>query len=202
MTFKEIQDDVLLDRFDETQRGAVKSAINSRYGRMWAVEPWTFKRALVSHNLSADDDSFTLADVGLQKVESIHSNLPSDFSRWYSDRPEMALDWASENAGISNAFTVIGNTVRLDRPLSSGAAIWILGQLKWERLVDDNDVPLIPEEYHGALVQGAASDMLLREADPTWQGEEKMYQEQVAEMRLSYLSNQPLARTAYPSWPY
>jgi hypothetical protein len=76
VTFKEIQDAVLLDRFNETQRAAIKFAINSRYGRVWAQEPWAFKRVWVDHSLSAGEDSFTLADVGLQTVEAVFTDLP------------------------------------------------------------------------------------------------------------------------------
>jgi hypothetical protein len=201
VTFKQIQDAVLLDRFNETQRAAVKFAINSRYGRMWAVEPWSFKRALVSYSMPYDGDEVTLSDLGLQKVDAVWSDLPSSFTRLYSDRPEFAIDWADENRGTSSAFTLIGNTVRLDRPVSAATDLLALGQLKWVPLVDDTDVPLIPEEYHFALVQGGAADMLLRESDPTWQGEEKGFTDQVNEMRLSYLSNQSMPRMAYPAWP-
>lgn len=202
MNFLEIQNAVKLDRFNESQRAAIKDAINSRYGRLWALEPWSFKRALVSHSLSVDEDEFTLADVGLQKVEGIWSDLPSDFSRLYSDRPEFALDWSDANGGTSAAFTLIGNTIRMDRPVVSATELQILGELLWEPLVADGDIPLIPLEYHYALVQGAAADLLLREADPTWQSEEKQYTDQVNEMRVAYMSNQRMARSAYPSWPY
>lgn len=201
MTYKEIQDAVLLDRFDETQRAAIKFAINSRYGRLWALEPWSFKRALVSFAVSAGDSEFTLTELGLQKVEAVFSDLPSDFTRMYADRPEMALQWAETSSGTSAAYTLMGDTLRLDRPPTSATDLLVVGQKKWAPLVNDSDVPLIPAEYHFALVVGAAADMLLREADPTWQGEEKSFNDQVNEMRMSYMSNMQ-TQTAYPSWPY
>ncbi len=201
MTYKEIQDAVILDRFNESQRAAIKFAINSRYGRMWALEPWSFKRALVSYTMPLSASTVTLAALGLQKVESIHTDLPASFTRLYADRPEMALDWSDTTGGHSYAFTLIGDSIRLDRPSLTSNDLQILGQLKWSKLVNDADVPLIPEEYHFALVPGAAADMLLRESDPSWQGEEKSFNDQVAEMRLSYMSNQTMARSAYPAWP-
>ncbi len=202
MNYLEIQNQVMLDRFSEQQRTAIKFAINSRYGRVWALEPWSFKRSLVSLNVAALDDRFTLAEVGLQKVEAIWSDLPSDFTKLLSDRPELALDWADTNSGNASAFSLIGNTVRLERPVTSSTDLLVLGQLLWTPLVADTDVPLIPLEYHGMLVAGAAADMLLRESDPTWQGEQQSYNDQVNEMRMSYMNVQPLARSAYPSWPY
>jgi hypothetical protein len=201
MTFKEIQDAVLLDRFNETQRAAIKFAINSRYGRVWAQEPWAFKRVWVDHSLSAGEDSFTLADVGLQTVEAVFTDLPSSYRRMYSDRPELARDTASVNAGVTAAFSLVGDTIILDRSISAATDFQVLGHLAWTPLVDDTDVPLLPLEYHFALVTGAAADMLLRESDPTWQGEEKSYNDQVQEMQKAYMSQQPMARSAYPAWP-
>ena len=202
MTFKEIQDNVLLDRFNETQRAAVKQKINSRYGRMWALEPWSFKRVLVEHSLLSGEDEITLAELGLQRVEVIYTDVPSDFTRLYGDRPENALSWASENNGIQGAFTMIGDTIRLDRPGSTASNLLIIGEQKWVPMVGDLDEPLIPAEYHGAIVDGAAADMLLREADPTWQGSQQSYTDQVGEMRYAYMSNHRLVQSAYPSWPY
>lgn len=201
MNFLEIQNDVLLDRFNESQRAAVKVRINSRYGRLWALEPWSFKRALVTHSPATDATQVTLATLGLQKVEGIWSDLPANFTKLYGDRPELALNWQDTVQGTMYGYTLIGDTIKFDRPVRASTDLQILGELKWTPLVADIDIPFIPVEYHPALSAGAAADMLLREADPTWQGEEKSFNDQVNEMRLSYMSNQRMAQAAYPSWP-
>ncbi len=202
MTFLEMQEAVLLDRFDERQRAPIKDAINSRYGRLWALEPWSFKRIIVEHSLLSGEDSVTLTDLGLQKVETVWSDLPSDLTRLAADRPELIYQHASTTSGTPYGFSIVGDTVYLDRPLSSNATLAFIGEAKWTPLVADGESPLIPAEYHMAIVAGAAADMLLREADPTWQGEEKLFVDQVNEMKLSYMSNLRMAQTAYPSWPY
>lgn len=201
MTFKEIQDAVILDRFTELQRGAVKFAINSRYGRVWALEPWAFKRDAVTFSLLTGQSSITLEDLGLQKVDGVWSDIGNDWEGMYSDRPEDFYTYANQTGGRQYAFTVLNNEIRFDRALTSNTNFVAVGELKWQPLVEDTDVPLLPEEYQYALVQGAAADMLLREADPTWQAEEKQWTDQIVELRLAYMGNTRQTQTAYPSWP-
>ncbi len=203
MTYKEIQDAIILDRFNETQRAAIKFAINSRYGRMWALEPWSFKRGFVYTAVGASG-SFSLEDVGLQKVETIHRPLAGSSGRYAaleSTRPELSAgDWVSQ-PGTPVGFTVSNGEVVMDKGFVPNTSVAVFGELAWQPLVDDTDVPLIPQEYHFALVSGGAADMLLRESDPSWQGEEKSFNDQMAEMRISYMSQQRTAHTAYPAWP-
>lgn len=201
MNFLEIQNAVLLDRFSEAQRNAVKDQINSRYGRVWALEPWSFKRTSVEYMLPAGDDDITLTQLGLQKVDAVYKGRANGFEKLYGDRPENFNTYAMTTGGRFYAFTVVGDTIVFERPPTTGETITVIGELKWTPLVNDGDIPLLPREYHYALVQGAASDMLIREADPTWQGEEKQWTDQIVEMRLAYMGNTRALQGAYPPWP-
>jgi hypothetical protein len=205
MTFKEIQDAVILDRFNETQRSAIKFAINSRYGRVWALEPWSFKRVQVPVPILPGLNEVSLEALGLQSVEAVHtyssaSQLQFDrLSAMYPDRFVEERYLGGNDKPYS--WSIHTGALRVNSTALLGYTVYALGQKKWVPLVDDTDEPLLPEEYHFILVVGAAADMLLRESDPTWQGEEKAYNDQVNEMMRSYMSQQPMARTAYPAWP-
>ncbi len=206
MNFLEIQDAVKLDRFSETQRAAIKFAINSRYGRVWAMEPWTFKRTVVTATVLANSHIVSLESLGLQDVISMYFQQTTDrpYEELLNIRPE---DWIETYGGLPNAspaaFTIQGGLIRTrtNAPTNVDRVFSVLGDLAWVPLEDDTDVPLLPLEYHGMLVAGAAADMLLREADPTWQGEQQAFNDQVNEMKQTYLSSQPMSRSAYPAWP-
>jgi hypothetical protein len=169
---------------------------------MWALEPWSFKKGWVDATVPADGSTLSLSGLGLQTVEAVYSYEPNYFRQIASIHPTGALGTSATTVGRQEEFYVTGGDLYFDRRAVAEMDVSILGSLKWQKLVDDGDVPLIPEEYHYALVMGAAADMLLRESDPSWQGEEKGFNDQVAEMRIAYMGNQPMARTAYPSWPY
>lgn len=203
LTFKEIQDAVLSDRFAESKRGAAKHWINSRYGRLWAMEPWSFKLVAVEADLDADDGTVTLASLGLQRVHAVYGGVGAGFYSLVADRPEDYHTYARTTGGSSYSFTVIGNTIILDKANPTAQTLTIVGEAKWAALVEDTDVPLIPSEFHWALVLGATSEGLRVENDPTWQGPEHDWMANIVDMRNSYLTNVSTFGDSSPTWaPY
>lgn len=198
MTFQEIVNEVLFDRFAETRRASVERYVNSRYGRVWAQEPWTFKRIAVSTSMS--DSDVTLEELGLQRIEGVWQTRGNYNYDMFPNRPEDFFFWVSEVGGVPYNYTVYGDTLHLERSPSSTTDFVVLGEKKFVPLEDDGDVPLIPEEFHMMLVHGAASEGLRMENDPTWQGFEQDYQAYLQDMKLSYLTAVRNFGDAYPAW--
>jgi hypothetical protein len=203
MTFKEIQDAVLTDRFAELKRAEVKNWINSRYGRLWAMEPWSFKLGIVESPVLSGVTSLSMSALGFQRLHAIYGDYGSGlgYRRLDSDRPEDFHLWALARNGRTVSFTVIGDAIMLDQGSSAGQTLTLLGERKWAPLVDDTDVPLIPAEFHWGLVHGATSEGLRIENDPTWQGAEQDWQANINDLRLSYLTNVMGYSDSSPAWP-
>lgn len=198
MTFLEIVNEVLFDRFSEARRPSIKRYVNARYGRIWAQESWSFKRAVVSTSTSSQ--TLSLDTLGLQRVEAVFRVNGNFWRSVGAVRPEDYYDWATAVGGSPIGFTVIGDTLHLDRSPSSTETLYILGELEFTPLVNDGDVPLIPEEFHMMIVHGAASEALRMENDPTWQGFEQDYQAYLNDLRLGYLTAVRTYGDSYPAW--
>lgn len=200
MTFLESVNEILTDRFSEAKRTAAKRAYNTRYGRIWAQEPWSFKLGFATYAVSAGASS-----VALNTLQRIHSFKDISTSPTYLDmdaeRPEDHLNHASGTSTIPSGFTVINNTVYFDNPLSSARTFKAMGELKFVPLVADGDVPLLPEEFHQTPIHGAISDLLRLENDPSWNAAEQDYQAGIQDMRKSYLSQVLLPVSVSPAWP-
>jgi len=200
MTFLEIVNEVLFDRFGENRRASVQRYVNARYGRVWASEAWTFKRIVVPTSVTAGVGSVTLASLNLQRVEAIYRASSSVYYDLPSTRPEDFLTWATTNGGVSEGFTVYGDSIQLERSPSSTTTFHVLGEQRFSPLVSNGDEPLIPPEFHMMLVHGAASEALRMENDPTWEGFEQDYQAYLQDMRMSYLTSVRNYGDVFPTW--
>jgi len=200
MTFEEIQDAVLSDRFGESKRADAKRWINHRYGRMWAQEPWNFKISVASYSLAQNATTASLGS--FQRVIAVFDDTISPLYRPVEAmRPADFYSWATRSAGIPVGFTVIGDNIRFDAPASSARTYTVIGELEFTELVNDSDVPLIPAEFHQTLVHGAISEGLRLENDPTWQAAEEDFRAGVEDMKKGYLTPVRNFVSAYPAWP-
>ena len=202
MTFLEIVNEVLFDRFSESRRESIKRYVNARYGRVWSAESWTFKRIAVTVAQAANDNSIALADIGIQRVEGIWRTQGNYNYNVDPLRPEDYFKWTSAVSGTPYDFTIHGDTIYLDKSPSSTESLIVLGEKKFVAMTTDGESPLIPSEFHMMLVHGAASEALRMENDPTWQGFEQDYQAYLADMKSSYLTAVRNYNDSYPSWPY
>lgn len=200
MTFLELQNFVLSDRFDESKRAEIKRHLNTRYGRIWAQEPWTFK--LGFEDFSVTQGTQTAA---LSSLTRVHDFKDTSTSPSYLDvhplRPEDYQEFRSSQSGVPYAYTVIANTIRFDRPMDQNRTFTAMGELAFDELVADGDVPLLPTEFHGTIAYGAISDALRLENDPSWASAEQDYQQGIADMRRSYLTQISNMIDHAPSWP-
>lgn len=200
MTFLELQNAVMSDRFGEHKRASVKQLINYRGGRLWASEPWTFKILNSTLTLLNGSQSVSLGD--FQRLFAVYD---ASTGTWpiplYSMRPEDFYDRATSSPGLPGEFSVYNGTLYADRVAPSDRTLRVVGEQKWEDLVADGDVPLLPTEFHYLLVPGAISEGLRRENDPSWQAEEAAYQAGVADMRMAYLTELRTYEDHSPAWP-
>jgi hypothetical protein len=195
MTFKEIQDAVLSDRFAERQRGDIKQWVNSRYGRLWAAEAWSFKVDTEPVVIPAGDNSASLGS--FQRLFGIWRGT----SAVPAIRPEDFYEGTVEAAGFPSGMTVVGGRIILDRKAEQDTTFTVLGEKRWTPMSADGEEPLIPEEFHFMLVHGAASEGLRLQNDPTWQGFEQDWIANVQDMKSAYLTPMRTFGDSFPAWP-
>lgn len=200
MTFLEIVNEVLFDRFAETRRSSIERYVNARYGRVWAQEPWTFKRDAVTTSVAGGVSSVLLSTLGMQRIEGVWRVQGNYNYEIDSSRPEDFFHWVTSVGGVPYNFTVYGNTLHLEKSPSSTTDVVVLGELAFTELDNNTDVPLLPSEFHMMLVHGAASEALRMENDPTWQGFEQDYLAYLQDMKMGYLTAVRSYGDAYPSW--
>jgi hypothetical protein len=149
------------------------------------------------------DSSIGLTALGLQRIISVWdaTTFGTSNRELFAERPEDFHRYAVSAGGRNYGFTVIGDTLVLDRPVNTATDLIVVGEQKFQRLVNDTDVPLIPEEFHDLLTYGAASDGLRNENDPTWNGFEQDYIAGLEDMKKGYLTAVHNYTDAYPAWP-
>lgn len=195
-----MQDVVLHDRFDESQRSNAKEWINFRYARLWAKENWTFKQTTTTVSVALDGSSAPLG--GLKRVFAVYDQTVSPlYNEVPGIQPSEFYGDATRTSGIPVGFTVIGDNIIFDSPVSSGRTYLVFGELEFTELSADSDEPLVPAEFHRVITHGAISEGLRQENDPTWQAAEEDYKNGYEDMKGSYLTSVIPYRGAYPSWP-
>lgn len=200
MTFKQLQDDVLLNKFDESMRPSVKNWINYRYGRVWASEDWTFKYALVTYNVALGATTIPLGTIQ-HPVALWDTSISPSYIPMAGSRPETFYNTASTAASTPVGFTVVGTNIILNQPVSQARNYQVFGELAFTALSADADVPLIPSEFHLMLSHGAAAEGLKDRNDPFWQDKDAAFQVGLEDLKKGYLVNVRTYGGYYPSWP-
>lgn len=199
MTFLELQNATMNDRFDESQRGDVKNWINSRYWQLWNEEEWSFRYAtdLVSVTSGSQTVGSLPTDFGdvrsLQRGDgtTLASLDPVSFNRTYYDARAVY-------SGLPEAYTVVDGVVSVGPASSETATDYqLVYEREYTKLVLDAAIPEIPEGAELALVYGASAMGLQLQNDYTWQFQETLYQGELATMRRSYLRDRRDSNAQY-----
>lgn len=189
MTFLEIQDAVLANLFDETERANVKTWINLRYGWLLAMEEWTF--------LNATDPVIVTA--GSQTVSGLPTNFGVAIGMWDSDGAPMQgyQDWkaflTTYNAnrgttGSPEAFTVIGDTILVGPTPDTTASDFLLAyELEAQAMAADGDEPILPPLFHRSLVSAARAEGMKERHNPAWRDVEQNFIASIDAMKRRYL---------------
>lgn len=192
MTFKELQDAVIADVFDESDRGSVKDWINNRGRLMWGMSEWTFRRSSANVTVTT----------GSNQV----SNLPADFEimvdlfrddgfqlKMFEEYREFAETYlGTDNAwvGPPEACTVLAGNQILVGPVSNvTSSTYLLAyEQAWTELVNDSDVPGFPTDTHLALVFAAKADGMVLKNILLNEPLEQRFQEYLAGMQRDYVT--------------
>lgn len=171
MTFRQLQDAVLEDAFDESKRGDVKNWIIARHAWVWDLNEWTFRFGTASIVFTA----------GSQLVGSVPSNfrlaiamydangsplVPVRDIRAFFDRYNANL---GQSGGAPEAFTVVGDTITVG-PAGDGSTGLLIYEKSKPALVNDGDLTGLPDGYDLMLVHGGKAEGFKLGNVPLWQG--------------------------------
>lgn len=169
MTYKQLQDEVIDLRFDESKRAKVKSWINIGYQRLWAYRNWSFKNvapvgvtATITNNIAS-----LAAPADFAKVTALYSPTTGDRMRYlppdlWDENYRTPLGLSS---GIAGDFTVVDRNIFVG-PAQAGSFplaykrrlahvdpnVGVIGGV----MVNDGDQPLWPAEHDYLLIFEAA----------------------------------------------
>ncbi len=199
MDFVQLQDAVMSDRFDESQRGDVKNWINSAYWQIWVAEEWEFRYATKSVTVTSGSQTVTALPTDLGPTRSLSRSdgqklvsLPLvEFERLYfnNDNPE---------TGAPEAYTVLDGSMLVGPTSNVTATDYLLVyEREYTALSLDGDTPLTPQGADFALVFGAAQIGLKIQNDFTWQFFAQDFQAQLDALRRGYLADR---RDSYPQF--
>jgi hypothetical protein len=201
MNFLEIQNEVITNRFDASQRPQVKNWINFKYGRLWALENWTFKYQLTTLSVSSGATSIARGTVG-DIIRIWDKTISPGYSGVLAVRPEDLWDVGSQTTtGAPYEFSVIGNTIYFERPMEQNRTFQVISTIPFTALINDGDNPLLPSEFHYLLVSGATAVGLTRENDPAATQFEQDWQNGIDDLKSAYLTSLRTANDSYPDWP-
>lgn len=203
MNFKAIQDAVIKSTFDESDRADIKTWINHRYGTLMDQNEWTFTQGTANVTVTAGSQAVSNLPVdlgivlGLQRVDG----TPLEAIPEYRKFAARFLGASNAQAGRPCAFTSWGGQVLVGPTSNESSAAYLLTYEKNVTLLDDDtDIPVLPAEYHLALVFGAKADgaklssILL--ADPF----EQQFDADVQAMTRKYLVSVRGANTQMPAY--
>jgi len=203
MTFKQLQDEVILRRFNENYRASIKSWLNTRYSAIWALDDWHFKHVKgAALAVTAGDASPTMpSDFGKseglydQRGDRLRFLAPNNWRDRYLDPTVSAIDppydytvvareiWLGPAPSVSRTFTLA-----YERRLShvdSGTGLAAAGVM-----VNDGDQPIWEAEYDYLLVIDACILGQQMTQDPTWRELVPQRDELLASLREDLIGGQ------------
>jgi hypothetical protein len=112
VTFLQIVNSVLSDRFDESLREDAKNWVNHRLGWIWDLEPWTFRDGTANVTVTAGSQAVTNAPTDLGPIRAM---LRSDGTRLRALQPDEFFSSYYNNTAISTAqpeaYTVVNGSI-------------------------------------------------------------------------------------------
>lgn len=188
MTFKNIVDAILSDRFPENQRGNAQNWVNHRYWWLWSLEEWPFKKATDAVTISSGSQIVTGLPTDLKTVFALYGpNGPLERIRDHNDFFERYLGTPAPT-GAPEAFTTFGTSVLVGpTPNVSSTTYTLLYEKEATLMAADSDQPAFPAGSHFALVHGGAAEGLKLQNDPTWQAFEQDFRDTITILRESYM---------------
>lgn len=201
MTFRQIVDAVLSDRFAESQRSDAKTWVNHRYWWLWSLEPWTFRFATADVTITAGSQTVTGVPTDFLMAHALITDDGTSLGALPDTRSFLESYYpSSDETGDPEAFTVVGGTLMVGPTPQASATYRLLYEREFTELVDDADVPALPAGSHFALVHGGAAEGLKLQNDPTWQSFEQDFQASLTVLRQGYLVSVKGASTQFGAY--
>ena len=191
MQFSDIYGEVIALRFNSNYVTSAKRWVNLRYAQAWNAEDWTFIPATANPTVTAGSNQLGGLPTALGRINYLWDQNGAPIS-YLIPEEFFKISWSpsSPSNGDPNYYTVVNNSVFLTpTPVNSysGTSGW---QMVYERklveLVNDTDVPLLPDEYHYALVHGALATGLSLVNDFTYAQQEEQWQAAIQSMMQAY----------------
>jgi hypothetical protein len=183
-SFKTMQDDVMLDRFKEANRPAIKRWLNYEWGKLWAGYDWKWKVVGPSDLAVTAGGRTPQMPIDFAKVLSLFNELGDELSPLPSSQFDAIYQQLVEDGQTSpsEAFTVVSYQLYLG-PTPDASSTFTL---TYERrvgfhpggdtslftvgpMVADADVPAFLPAEHCPLIELRAARLGLRlSQDPSW----------------------------------
>lgn len=168
MNFGELQDEVIEFRFAEHRRGSVQRWINMRYSEVNAMNDWPWTVPLQTTVAIVDGEGELPAGaVRLLEVYDPAAALRLPYME-YEDMHALYFD-SDPDTGDPDVYSIKAPNVLVVAPTPSTFTLDITYSDRPLHLTLDTDEPAWPEEFHYALVLGAAATGLKLENDPTFE---------------------------------
>lgn len=188
VTFKEIVDAVLSDRFGESKRLEAKNWVNHRYWWLWSLEEWPFKFATDAVTVTSGSQIVTGAPTDLKTAFALYSDSGRELQR-VRDHRDFFNAYQGQPAGTPEAFTTFGTSLLVGpTPNTTSAAYTLLYEKEVTLLSADSDLPAFPAGSHFALVHGGSAEGLKLQNDPTWQAFENDFRDTITILREAYMA--------------
>lgn len=176
MTFLELQDAVIANRFDVSDRTAVKAWINQSYEWIWNRADWDFKRVAATNFSVSSATPAMPADFA--KALRLYDELGDQLQYLEPNEWEaLSVQPGATSGGRATQFTVIERQIKLLPTPSSAtyklayqrrlshvdASLGIIGGI----MVENTDQPLWPAEHDSVLVVAGTIAGQRQRQDPT-----------------------------------
>jgi len=204
ITFKDLQDAVLENRFRDTtlNRDRSKKLLNLRYQQLVGMEDWpfrykvgTFTSTVGMRTLTSPTDFGTM--LNLQDSQgNVIPFVPQDLwvSTYYGD--------PVSSTGPAGSYTVIGGVVNVAPRAGAVENFQGLYRAVPALMNADGDEPsLLPVGHRFVLVHGARAEMLQDAQDPSWRDEETLWQGAVQAMQRDLLAETVAGSQVWPGDP-
>lgn len=203
MDFKQLQDAVIADLFDETDRGDVKNWINARGRMLWGIDEWSFRRAETLVGITVGTNTITNVPLDFDEMVDLFRDDGTKLAMYEEFREFASLYLGTDNSrtGLPEACSVMWHPQNFNDPEQPNGDIWVgpianttsstyllVYERAWTTLVADGDIPQFPSDTHLALVFGAKADGMVLKSILLNEPLEQRYQEYVTSMQRDFIT--------------
>lgn len=160
MSYLEIQNAVIANGFDETDRAAVKTAIQFRHAWLWDLESWTFRYGTATVAFTSASQTVGSLPTAFHAAVALYDSSGNPISGIQDHREFFDVANANTNpaTGKAGLYTVIGGAILTDT-LGDGSSGLLIYEKSKPTLSADADTSGLPDGYDLALVHGGKAEM-------------------------------------------